>query len=60
MAHRPKIPKHLVDQMEAEPDKYNLDHLYEIGGYNSKGEFVRDAVRSKVESIKTNHGIDVE
>lgn len=46
---RPLIPDSLVTAMDEEPESVNLDHLYEIGGHNSKGEFIRQAVREKIE-----------
>lgn len=45
---RPEIPEELERMMESEPEGVNLDHLYEIEGHTSKGEFIRTAVREKV------------
>lgn len=54
---RPQIPQSLVRELEREvsdlivKDKDNNERsmkLYEVGGFNTKGEFVRAAVREKV------------
>jgi len=32
---------------------------YEVGGYQSKADFIRDAVREKIEQHSDDHGIEV-
>jgi metal-responsive CopG/Arc/MetJ family transcriptional regulator len=61
---RPKIPEHMVQQLDEETDKYihskedrNMK-LCEVGGFSSKGEFIRHAVRDKIEEHKEKYDIE--
>jgi len=49
---RPEIPEYLVQKMEEEPRNIEVDNMYEIGGHNSKGEFIRTAVKEKLDEVE--------
>jgi len=60
---RPTIPDHLVQQLDSDVDEFRKEDgdtmsFYEIGGYQSKADFIRDAVREKIERHSVEHGID--
>lgn len=61
---RPEIPDALVRRMEMEVEKYETKDdegnivpmkLYQIEGYSTKGELVRDAVRDKIAEMQVQH-----
>jgi hypothetical protein len=61
---RPEIPESLIRRMEIEVDKYKTKDeegnevpmkLYEVEGYSTKGELVRDAVRDKISEMQVQH-----
>jgi len=52
---RPEIPDWLVQKMEEKPKDVEVDELYKIGGYQTKGEFIRAAVREKVKELDRKH-----
>lgn len=61
---RPKIPIHMVQQLDEETDKYvhskedrNMK-VYEVGGFSSKGEFIRQAAREKIKQHKEKYDIE--
>ena len=61
---RPKIPEHMVQQLDEETDKYihskedrNMK-VYEVGAFSSKGEFIRHAVREKIKEHKQEYDIE--
>jgi len=59
---RPTIPDHLVQQMDSDVEQFRKEdgsHMsyYEVGGYQSKADFIRDAVREKIEQHSDDHGI---
>lgn len=61
---RPKISEHTEQQLEEETDKYihskedrNMK-VYEVGGFSSKGEFIRQAVRQKIKEHKQEYDIE--
>lgn len=58
MSHRPKIPSGLVKQMEEKPAGVEVDHLYQINGYGSKTEFVRQAVREKLARYQREYDVE--
>lgn len=52
---RPSIPKSLERELERDVSDLEDMKLFEVGGYNSKGEFIRAAVREKIEEHKEKH-----
>lgn len=61
---RPKIPEYLVNRLDKPVDEYKVKtndgnkrsmYFYEIGGYQSKGDFIRDAIREKIERHSDKH-----
>lgn len=54
---RPEIPEWLIQKMDEEPKDVNLKHVYEIGGYQTEGEFIRAAVREKIKELNEKHDI---
>lgn len=46
---RPEIPSALVERVE---------HIYESEGYASRGEFIRDAIRRRVEEVEGESNVD--
>jgi len=61
---RPTIPDHLVQQLDSDVEQFRKEdgssmNFYEVGGYQSKADFIRDAVREKIEQHSDDHGIDI-
>lgn len=54
---RPEIPEWLIQKMNEEPKDVNLNRVYQIGGYQTEGEFIRAAVREKIKELNEKHDI---